>query len=581
MKSFHILLVDDHRQIRFTFQVALEAEGHVVDLAASVEETLTKTQRHRYDLLILDLRLGAESGLKLLTDLRARGVDSSVLMMTAHGRVADAVEAMKLGAIDFLEKPLEPSRLRAAVVDIIARSRATAATANQLKGSAADSYARQIVEAKHALNCRDFATARSHLACALELNNASADAHYLYGVLLELNGKDHDARRFYRRALDLYAGHSLAQAQLARLEAPAVSHRQWDACLVFYTASLASHSMHKSRFKTPEIIVTAALASLFALAQVRAGEQADASASVELTPTEKAAAKLKYNLFNPTPKEQLRPFNTDRPSKTDSPITVDAGRLQIEADFANYTYDRYNALGTDTRVETFLVAPTFLKVGLFQNADFQVLIPSYVRVHTTSTEVTGLRTVTVPQPGGGTLVTTVPVRTRQSTTVDGYGDMVFRLKINLVGNEGGKFAFAVIPFVKAPTAERPLGNGRVEGGINFPVNLSLPAGFTLFAQTRYDFLYNGDTSDYHALFSNSIGVSRAIPGVLNGKLSGYAEFASAVSSRRSDTDSLVLTADTGLIYQLTDNIAIDVNGFFGLTRGAPDVNVFGGIGVRF
>ena len=71
MKSFHILLVDDHRSIRFTFQVALEAEGHVVDLAASVEETLTKTQRHHYDLLILDLCLGAESGLKLLADLRA------------------------------------------------------------------------------------------------------------------------------------------------------------------------------------------------------------------------------------------------------------------------------------------------------------------------------------------------------------------------------------------------------------------------------------------------------------------------------------------------------------------------------
>ena len=224
MKAFHILLVDDHQSIRFTFQMALEAEGHAVDLAASAEEALVQSERHRYDLLILDLRLGTESGLKLLADLRARGVDSSVLMMTAHGRVADAVEAMKLGAIDFLEKPLDPSRLRAAIVDIIERRRATAA--KKLVGSAVDNYARQIVEAKHALNCRDFATARSHLACALELNSASADAHYLYGVLMELNGKDHEARRFYRRALDLYAGHSLAQAQLDRLEVPTISHRQ-------------------------------------------------------------------------------------------------------------------------------------------------------------------------------------------------------------------------------------------------------------------------------------------------------------------------------------------------------------------
>ena len=159
--------------------------------------------------------------------------------------------------------------------------------------------------------------------------------------------------------------------------------------------------------------------------------------------------------------------------------------------------------------------------------------------------------------------------------------MQFRLKINLIGNEGGNFVFAVIPFVKAPTASDGVGNGRVEGGINFPINYTLPLGFTLFAQTRYDFLYNGDNSGYHTLFSNNIGVSRTIPGVFDGKLSGYAEFASAISSRESRNDPLILTADTGLIYQLTPNIAVDVNGFFGLTRGAPDVNVFGGIGVRF
>ena len=316
-----------------------------------------------------------------------------------------------------------------------------------------------------------------------------------------------------------------------------------------------------------------------ALTQARAGDTPAPDAS----PADKAAAKQKYNLFNPTPDNLLRPFNTDRPSKTDSPIAVDAGRFQLEADFANFTYDRYNALRTDTRVETLLVAPTFLKVGLLQNVDFQVLVPTYERIRTDARGVA----VTVTSPstgteGTGTTTTTVTGLTgRQVTTVDGYGDMIFRLKINLLGNEGGPFAFAVIPFVKAPTASAGVGNGRVEGGINFPINYNLPAGFLLFAQTRYDFLYNGDDSGYHALFSNSAGVSRAVPGVFDGKLSAYAEFASAVSSREIRTDPLVLTADTGFIYQLTPNIAIDVNGFFGLTRGAPDVNVFGGIGVRF
>ena len=322
------------------------------------------------------------------------------------------------------------------------------------------------------------------------------------------------------------------------------------------------------------------VASLVTIASVRAGDAPSPSPTPELSPAQKTAAKLKYNLFNPTPDNELRPFNTDRPSKTDSPVTVDAGRFQLEADFANYTYDRYNALGTNTRVETLLVTPTFLKVGLFENVDFQMLVPTYEWIRTDARDVAV--TVTIPATGPGSTGTITTTQTRREvTTVDGYGDMLFRLKINLVGNEGGPFLAAVIPFVKAPTASTGVGNGRVEGGINFPINYSLPLGFTLFAQTRYDFLYNGDNDGYHALFSNNVGAVRAIPGILDGKLSAYGEFASAVSSRESRTDPLVLTADTGLIFQLTPTIAIDVNGFFGLTRGAPDVNVFGGIGVRF
>ena len=328
-------------------------------------------------------------------------------------------------------------------------------------------------------------------------------------------------------------------------------------------------------------LMTAGLIVVATLLNARAGDTPDDPASPELSPAEKTAAKLKYNLFNPTPDSLLRPFTTDRPSKTDSPITVDAGRFQLEADFANYTYDRYNALGTNTRVETLLVAPTFLKVGLLENVGFQVLVPTYERIRTDVRDATA--DIPVPMTGPGSTGTTGGTGTtrRGVMTVDGYGDMLVRLKINLVGNEGGPFAAAVVPLIKVPTAGSGVGNGRVEGGINFPINYALPAGFTLFAQTRFDFLYNGDTDGYHVLFSNDAGVSRAIPGVLQGRLSSYAELGSAISSRRSRTDPFVLTADTGLIYQLTPNIAIDVDGFFGLTRGAPDVNIFGGIGVRF
>src|SRR3989442_4306943 len=97
--------------------------------------------------------------------------------------------------------------------------------------------------------------------------------------------------------------------------------------------------------------------------------------------------KGKYTLFNPTPRELMREMNTDRPDKTESPFTVDAGHFQIEADILSYTYDRYNPARTDTRVETVGLAPLNLKVGLCNNVDLQIVIETYtsVRAHDVAT----------------------------------------------------------------------------------------------------------------------------------------------------------------------------------------------------
>src|SRR2546427_10202185 len=100
------------------------------------------------------------------------------------------------------------------------------------------------------------------------------------------------------------------------------------------------------------------------------------AASAELDPSA-SPDKGKYNLFNPTPRELMREMNTDRPDKTESPFTVDAGHFQIEADILNYTYDRYNPARTDTRAETVSIAPMNLKVGLWKDADLQLLLQTY------------------------------------------------------------------------------------------------------------------------------------------------------------------------------------------------------------
>ena len=211
MHSFHLLLVDDHENIRFTFRLALESDGYDVDIAGSVAEAKAKIAQRCYDVLILDLRLGVESGLKLLAGLRADGDDTPVLMMTAHGTTEDAVAAMKLGAVDFLTKPLEPVRFRAVVAEVLQRRLSSNEHGHV---PSREEYERQVSEARHALNCHDAATARPHLARALELNSHSADAHYLFGVMLELNHDPDKAKRYYHRALQLYAEQSFALASL-------------------------------------------------------------------------------------------------------------------------------------------------------------------------------------------------------------------------------------------------------------------------------------------------------------------------------------------------------------------------------
>ena len=268
---------------------------------------------------------------------------------------------------------------------------------------------------------------------------------------------------------------------------------------------------------------------------------ADENSSAASTP---APDKSQYTLFNPTPINLRRPYNTDRPSKTDSPFSIDAGVFQIESDLPNWTLDYENGV----RTRTWIVGNTNFKLGLTNWMDFQVFPQFYVNKRTSG-------------PSFG-----------KPLEQDGFGDTTIRLKINLLGNDGGKLVIGFLSSLKIPTNTGHTGNHVWEPGFELPVNYSLPCGFTMFAQTRIDILDKFRSSNMQVQWQNPIGLSRTIVG----NLSGYVEFYDAVSS-----GPWVGTLDTGLIYQLTPNVSIDVNAFFGLTRSAPDYNVFSGFGYRF
>src|SRR5690349_3002600 len=111
--AMRILIVDDETNIRRTLRVALEAMGHAVEEADGGPQALGLAVRQPFDVALIDLRLGGESGLDLLSSLLGQWPRLAVVIITAHSSVDSAVEAMRGGAFDYLSKPFTPAQVRA------------------------------------------------------------------------------------------------------------------------------------------------------------------------------------------------------------------------------------------------------------------------------------------------------------------------------------------------------------------------------------------------------------------------------------------------------------------------------------
>ena len=101
-----ILIVDDEPGIRDTLRGVMEDEGFAVEAVATGEECLAELEKRAYSCVLLDVWLPGIDGLETLRQLRAAGSDAAVVIISGHGNVETAVKATKLGAFDFIEKPL-------------------------------------------------------------------------------------------------------------------------------------------------------------------------------------------------------------------------------------------------------------------------------------------------------------------------------------------------------------------------------------------------------------------------------------------------------------------------------------------
>lgn len=227
-RTSRILIVDDEPNVRLVFRTALEACGYVVAEADDGSAALERLAAAPADLVLLDLQMPRVGGMEVLKRLRESGNDVPVVIVTAHGSIPDAVAAMKLGAIDFLTKPLSPESLRQVVREVIERHSGrnadppldrdpervwdlgrehgpgAAPAPPRLSPSNVVTLAPAAIDLsaiKRALNFCQFDDALDGLEVVLERAPDSAEAHTLMGVLRETLGQPHAAYHAYKLAL--------------------------------------------------------------------------------------------------------------------------------------------------------------------------------------------------------------------------------------------------------------------------------------------------------------------------------------------------------------------------------------------
>ncbi len=209
MEKKPILVVDDEKNIRLTMSQALEPLGVPVETAVNGEEALQKINRGDYGLMFLDLKMPGMSGMEVLRKVRDDRSEIRVIIITAHGTIETAVEAMKLGAADFIQKPFSPGEVRDLAIQVQAREELD-------KESAAD-YRSLIEGAKRYISDRNFSGAREMVRKAIAADPSQSEAYNLMGVLSEIKDDLIEARKFYRAALDIDSTYKPAWSNLERI----------------------------------------------------------------------------------------------------------------------------------------------------------------------------------------------------------------------------------------------------------------------------------------------------------------------------------------------------------------------------
>lgn len=195
-----VLVADDERNIRKNLAMVLESQGYRVDEAKDGDDALDLCKQSHPDIAFVDLHMPKMQGLDVLAHIRALSPKTAVVIITAYGSAANATDAMKLGAVDFLEKPFEPKIIGVLAEEIILRQRI------QPKGSFDDyMHLADLAEGRNAL-----IEARAYLKAAMLLALDRAEPCWRLGSLWEKEGDQKLAVQYYYMAIS--ADHSFEPA---------------------------------------------------------------------------------------------------------------------------------------------------------------------------------------------------------------------------------------------------------------------------------------------------------------------------------------------------------------------------------
>ncbi len=308
----------------------------------------------------------------------------------------------------------------------------------------------------------------------------------------------------------------------------------------------------RSRLRLPVGCVSAAMAlsamSPFAASAQTAADPAPPAASAPTDPVQSApGAGTSTASATASSAAALSSICTDRPTKSNSACTVDAGHFQYESDAVNASFLHQGGATTDT----YLVVNPTVKYGLTSNIDLEANFSpaEIVRTH---------------DAGGA------------DRTIASPSDLYLRLKYEFLNLQGGDLQATILPYVKAPTARPGIGNGVVEGGAILPVNYKFNSILTLTTAPEVDFYQNPTGGGRHVNTAQLVNLAISLPKnfTVYGEFWGDWNFDSAGTMRQ-------YSADAAVAYGVTPYLQLDAGLNFGLNRYTPGLQAYVGAAQKF